>query len=154
VGTWQSLPGPTGEANLYAVLPREAVLCLARAGEQGDADRLAQLAAVLAVGSRAVWPSDARALLERLPLEVRDHVSLAQDWTRAEVTIDAVVQHGDAAALLATAALLTTQPGPIIGLTGLAPGDARVPLERLVVERSLSVNTAAAGGNASLMTLG
>jgi RHH-type transcriptional regulator, proline utilization regulon repressor / proline dehydrogenase / delta 1-pyrroline-5-carboxylate dehydrogenase len=30
----------------------------------------------------------------------------------------------------------------------------RVPLERLVVERSLSINTAAAGGNASLMTLG
>jgi RHH-type proline utilization regulon transcriptional repressor/proline dehydrogenase/delta 1-pyrroline-5-carboxylate dehydrogenase len=28
-----------------------------------------------------------------------------------------------------------------------------VPLERLVIERSLSVNTAAAGGNASLMTI-
>jgi RHH-type proline utilization regulon transcriptional repressor/proline dehydrogenase/delta 1-pyrroline-5-carboxylate dehydrogenase len=28
-----------------------------------------------------------------------------------------------------------------------------VPLERLLLERSLSVNTAAAGGNASLMTL-
>jgi RHH-type proline utilization regulon transcriptional repressor/proline dehydrogenase/delta 1-pyrroline-5-carboxylate dehydrogenase len=29
-----------------------------------------------------------------------------------------------------------------------------VPVERLVVERSLSINTAAAGGNASLMTIG
>jgi len=28
-----------------------------------------------------------------------------------------------------------------------------VPLERLVIERSVSVNTAAAGGNASLMTI-
>jgi len=28
-----------------------------------------------------------------------------------------------------------------------------IPLERLVVERSLSINTAAAGGNASLMTM-
>ncbi|MFZ2651416.1 MAG: trifunctional transcriptional regulator/proline dehydrogenase/L-glutamate gamma-semialdehyde dehydrogenase, partial [Burkholderiaceae bacterium] len=27
VGTWHSLPGPTGEANLYALLPRSAVLC-------------------------------------------------------------------------------------------------------------------------------
>jgi delta 1-pyrroline-5-carboxylate dehydrogenase len=27
-------------------------------------------------------------------------------------------------------------------------------LERLLIERSLSVNTAAAGGNASLMTIG
>jgi RHH-type proline utilization regulon transcriptional repressor/proline dehydrogenase/delta 1-pyrroline-5-carboxylate dehydrogenase len=29
-----------------------------------------------------------------------------------------------------------------------------VALERLVVERALSINTAAAGGNASLMTIG
>ena len=43
---------------------------------------------------------------------------------------------------------------PIVSLTGLTPGDARVPLERLVIERSLSINTAAAGGNASLMTIG
>jgi RHH-type proline utilization regulon transcriptional repressor/proline dehydrogenase/delta 1-pyrroline-5-carboxylate dehydrogenase len=31
---------------------------------------------------------------------------------------------------------------------------ATFPLERLMVERTLSVNTAAAGGNASLMTIG
>jgi len=51
------------------------------------------------------------------------------------------------------AASLAARPGPIVGLTGLAPGDTRIPLERLVIERSLSINTAAAGGNASLMTL-
>jgi RHH-type proline utilization regulon transcriptional repressor/proline dehydrogenase/delta 1-pyrroline-5-carboxylate dehydrogenase len=34
-----------------------------------------------------------------------------------------------------------------------AGADGSVPLERLVIERSLSVNTAAAGGNASLMTI-
>lgn len=44
--------------------------------------------------------------------------------------------------------------GAIVGPTVLAPGEARVPLERLVIERSLSVNTAAAGGNASLTTPG
>ena len=32
-------------------------------------------------------------------------------------------------------------------------GDRQIALERLLVERSLSVNTAAAGGNASLMSL-
>ena len=60
------LPGPTGECNTYRVLPRNAVLCLARR----DDDRLAQLAAVLTVGSRPVWPTDdarARALHARLP---------------------------------------------------------------------------------------
>jgi RHH-type proline utilization regulon transcriptional repressor/proline dehydrogenase/delta 1-pyrroline-5-carboxylate dehydrogenase len=35
----------------------------------------------------------------------------------------------------------------------LAPGDPAVPLERLVVERSVSINTAAAGGNTSLMAM-
>ena len=41
-----------------------------------------------------------------------------------------------------------------MALTVLRPGERDVPLERLVLERSLSVNTAAAGGNASLMTIG
>ena len=151
---WIALPGSTGEANLYAVQPREAVLCLvAGACPAAEADQLAQLAAVLAVGSQAVWPAQAAALRERLPAEVRERITLADDWARPGVVLDAVVQHGPRAALLATAALLARRPGAIVTLTGLAPGDARVPLERLVTERALSLNTAAAGGNASLMTL-
>ncbi|EGH49399.1 trifunctional transcriptional regulator/proline dehydrogenase/pyrroline-5-carboxylate dehydrogenase [Pseudomonas syringae pv. pisi str. 1704B] len=42
----------------------------------------------------------------------------------------------------------------IVGVNGLSHGETNVPLERLVIERALSVNTAAAGGNASLMTIG
>ena len=160
VSDWHSLPGPTGEANLYAVLPRAAVLCLADRGIDTDADsdsdhdRLTQLGAVLAVGSRAVWPADALALHERLPAAVRERVSLARDWAQPGVHFDAVLQHGAPAALLATAAALAQRPGPIVSLTGLPPGDARVPLQQLVLERSLSINTAAAGGNASLMSIG
>ena len=37
--------------------------------------------------------------------------------------------------------------------TALQAGTAQVPLARLVGERSISTNTAAAGGNASLMML-
>ncbi len=152
---WIALPGPTGEANLYAVQPREAVLCLvAGDGPTAEADQLAQLAAVLAVDSQALWPAAAAALRERLPAEVRERITLADDWIRPGAAFDAVIQHGPADSLRATASLLAGRPGPIVSLTGLAPGDARVPLERLVVERSLSLNTAAAGGNASLMTLG
>ena len=149
VGHWQALPGPTGEANLYAVLPREAVLCLA----DDESDRLAQLAAVLAVGSHAVWPAQARALRERLPPIVRERIRIAQDWQEPTTPFDAAVQHGTAQALRDTLTVLAARPGPLIALTGLASGDGAVPIERLVIERSLSINTAAAGGNASLMTL-
>ncbi len=150
VGAWHTLPGPTGEANLYTVLPRAAVLCLADA----DADLLAQLAAVLAVGSRAVWPMPTWRLRERLPPQVRERISLAQDWSQPAVHFDAVLQHGTPVQLMATNAAVAARPGPLIGLSAMAPGDPRVPLERLVIERSLSINTAAAGGNASLMTIG
>jgi delta 1-pyrroline-5-carboxylate dehydrogenase len=46
-----------------------------------------------------------------------------------------------------------TQP-LALRISRLEPGQSAVPLERLVVERALSINTAAAGGNVSLMTLG
>jgi RHH-type proline utilization regulon transcriptional repressor/proline dehydrogenase/delta 1-pyrroline-5-carboxylate dehydrogenase len=153
VGDWLALRGPTGEANLYAVQPRAHVLGLAAPGPAGDGDRLAQLAAVLAVGAHAVWPADAQGLADRLPPDVREHVTLAQDWTQPAVPVDAVVLHGDTAERLRVARLLVERPGAIVPLVALDPGDDHVPLERLVVERSLSINTAAAGGNASLMTL-
>jgi RHH-type proline utilization regulon transcriptional repressor/proline dehydrogenase/delta 1-pyrroline-5-carboxylate dehydrogenase len=70
------------------------------------------------------------------------------------VRFDAALQHGTRDELLATAAALARRPGPVVALAGLVPGALAVPIERLVVERALSINTAAAGGNASLMTLG
>jgi RHH-type proline utilization regulon transcriptional repressor/proline dehydrogenase/delta 1-pyrroline-5-carboxylate dehydrogenase len=42
----------------------------------------------------------------------------------------------------------------LVPLVTAEPDDAALPLERLLLERALSVNTAAAGGNASLMMLG
>ncbi|APW40757.1 trifunctional transcriptional regulator/proline dehydrogenase/L-glutamate gamma-semialdehyde dehydrogenase [Rhodoferax koreense] len=151
-GHSRTLVGPTGERNVYTLLPREAVLCLAA----DDADRLVQLAAVLAVGSTAVWPAgaDTGRLLASLPLEVQQAVATAQDWTAPTVHFDAVLQHGEAAALRATLQALAARRGAIVGMRALVPGDTAVPLESLVVERALSVNTAAAGGNASLMTIG
>ncbi len=144
------LPGPTGEENVYRLVPRRAVLCLA----ERDDDRLVQLAAVLAVGGRALWPAAAAPLLQRLPPPLREPVSLVADWTADEVAFDAVLYHGDAGGLNEITARLAERRGPIVGVERLAPGDTAVLLERLMIERSVSVNTAAAGGNATLMTLG
>ncbi len=149
-GASRVLRGPTGERNVYSLLPRDAVLCLA----DDDADRLVQLAAVLAVGSRAVWQPEAQTLRDALPREVQARIQLTPDWQSQDVAFDAVLLHGSEAALHAASAALAQRDGPIVGVQRLAPGESEVPLERLLIERALSVNTAAAGGNASLMAIG
>jgi RHH-type proline utilization regulon transcriptional repressor/proline dehydrogenase/delta 1-pyrroline-5-carboxylate dehydrogenase len=149
VGVASLLAGPTGERNVYTLQPRDAVLCLGA----DENDRLVQLAAVIAVGSRALWPGDSAPLRARLPPAVRERIDLVDDWTGAAARFDAVLHHGSTDELLRIAAALASRPGPIVGVEGLRPGETALPLERLVVERALSVNTAAAGGNATLMTL-
>ncbi|WP_421280633.1 trifunctional transcriptional regulator/proline dehydrogenase/L-glutamate gamma-semialdehyde dehydrogenase [Aeromonas taiwanensis] len=155
-GRTQLLAGPTGERNSYSLLPRETVLCLA----QEKADLLAQLAATLAVGSRVLWQDDAQArtLLSSLPTEVRDRIALVADWATGEADFDALLHHGDSDQLREVsklaAARQATRGGAIIGVHGLHRGETDIPLERLLIEHALSVNTAAAGGNASLMTIG
>ena len=151
-GFSRTLAGPTGERNVYTLQPREAVLCLAGAEE----DRLVQLAAVLSVGSTAIWPADAGAqsLRSSLPVDVQQLVAIASDWTSDTVVFDAVLHHGDAGSLASVVQRIASRPGPIVGVRAFAPGGVDIPLESLVLERALSINTAAAGGNASLMTIG
>jgi RHH-type proline utilization regulon transcriptional repressor/proline dehydrogenase/delta 1-pyrroline-5-carboxylate dehydrogenase len=151
-GITRQLVGPTGERNSYAILPREHVLCLA----DDETDLLTQLAAVLAVGSSAVWPETAvsKALRTRLPKEVQARIKPVTEWSKDEVIFDAVLHHGDSDQLREVCQQISQRGGAIVGVNGLSHGETNVPLERLVIERAMSVNTAAAGGNASLMTIG
>ncbi|WP_236173305.1 trifunctional transcriptional regulator/proline dehydrogenase/L-glutamate gamma-semialdehyde dehydrogenase [Pseudomonas pseudonitroreducens] len=148
--TQQLLTGPTGERNSYTLLPREHVLCLA----EDRADLLAQLAAVLAVGSRALVAESNAAVVKELPKEVAQRIELVADWSSTDKTFDAILHHGDSDQLRAVCELASQRKGAIVGVTGLNRGETDIPLERLLIERALSVNTAAAGGNASLMTIG
>ena len=109
---------------------------------------------VLAVGGRALWPAAHGASWQALPEGLRSRALQLQDWTRGAAPFDAVLLHGDAARRREVAALLAQRPGPIVSLHAFDSGDAAIALERLVLERSVSINTAAAGGNASLMTIG
>jgi RHH-type proline utilization regulon transcriptional repressor/proline dehydrogenase/delta 1-pyrroline-5-carboxylate dehydrogenase len=151
-GISRLLAGPTGERNSYTILPREHVLCLAEV----EADLLTQLAAVLAVGSSAVWPEGelTKTLRNRLPKDVQARIKLVGDWTKDEVVFDAVLHHGHSDQLRAVCEQVAKRAGAIVGVHGLSSGETSIALERLVIERALSVNTAAAGGNASLMTIG
>ncbi|RQO83353.1 trifunctional transcriptional regulator/proline dehydrogenase/L-glutamate gamma-semialdehyde dehydrogenase [Acidovorax sp. FJL06] len=150
-GTARTLPGPTGERNVYTLAPRARVLCLAASID----DLLVQTAAVLASGGTALWPNAQASQRAQLPTRVQAQVTL-QDNTLNDGTLalDAVLHHGDAASLQAVGTALARRAGPIVGITALQPGAVDIPLERLLIERALSVNTAAAGGNASLMTIG
>ncbi|MFZ9493281.1 MAG: L-glutamate gamma-semialdehyde dehydrogenase [Burkholderiaceae bacterium] len=149
-GDWRGLPGPTGETNAYAALPREAVLCLA------DDERrlLHQTGAALAVGSRAIWSACWQGLHDRLPESVATAVTVAQDWQATPVSFDAVLVQGSDAQVREVLKRLVMRPGPIVGACRTFGDDQPVTLHGLVLERSVSVNTAAAGGNASLMTIG
>ncbi len=148
--TCHVLSGPTGERNTYSLLPRERVLGLA----EERSDLLAQLAATLAVGSRALWLESQRELFASLPKEVQKRIDLVADWTSVDAEFDAILHHGDSDQLREVSQLAAQRKGAIIGVHGLNKGEADIPLERLLIEHALSVNTAAAGGNASLMTIG
>ena len=128
------------------------MLCLADV----EADLLTQLAAVVAVGSSAVWPDaePSKALYARLPKEVQARIQRVVDWSKDEVVFDAVLHHGHSDQLRAVCQQVAKRAGAIVGVHGLSQGETNIALERLVIERALSVNTAAAGGNASLMTIG
>ena len=151
-GLTQVLSGPTGERNTYSLLPRERVLCLADA----DGDLLTQLAAALAVGCRVLWQDTpaTRKLLAQLPSGVQQGIQLVGDWTTSELSFDAILHHGDSDQLREVCQKAAQRPGAIVGVNGLNRGDTDIPLERLLIEHALSVNTTAAGGNASLMTIG
>lgn len=145
-----SLQGPTGEENQYMILPRESVLSLAT----DDADQIQQLLAILSVGSRPAVLTDNTFILKHLksmPAKVVKAIKVIKDMESGD--FEAVLNHGDASALIDLQQRIATRQGPIVGITHLSSGNYEIPVERFVIERAISINTAAAGGNASLMTM-
>jgi RHH-type proline utilization regulon transcriptional repressor/proline dehydrogenase/delta 1-pyrroline-5-carboxylate dehydrogenase len=147
------LPGPTGERNTYSLGARGTVLCIASTASGARV----QLAAVLATDNHALFEGAAgEALVASLPASLKRYANAKK---HAEASFDAVLFEGDSDELLALAKEIAKRPGPIVSVQGVAAralenGDEDYALERLLTERSVSVNTAAAGGNANLMTIG
>ncbi|HDI3020190.1 TPA: trifunctional transcriptional regulator/proline dehydrogenase/L-glutamate gamma-semialdehyde dehydrogenase [Cronobacter turicensis] len=151
-GVQRTLPGPTGERNTYTLLPRERVLCLA----DNEQDLLVQLAAATSAGSRVLWVDEPlqRTLAKQLLAAVNAIIDFAKPDVLFSQFFDAVIYHGDSDQLRALCEKVAAREGAIVSVQGFARGETNLLLERLWLERSLSVNTAAAGGNASLMTIG
>ena len=141
------LRGPTGERNTLAFVPRGEVACIAN----DEAVLLEQIAAVLATGNRALLAGGSvpRALVDTLPSALYEQLRIEPDWTHAATA--AVLYAGSAEEAYRLRNELAARDGtrvPLITATG-----RNFPLYRLTTERVVSVNTTAAGGNASLMTL-
>jgi len=147
IGATVELPGPVGERNVYRTAPRGAILAVAQT-EQG---LLLQLAAILATGNMAVIeaPPEIAAITALLPATVRGRI----------VTGPAagVLVEGDAEAVKAITRRVAAMSGPILLVQGAKTEDLlsgkAYSLDLLLTETSISTNTAAAGGNASLMAM-
>jgi RHH-type proline utilization regulon transcriptional repressor/proline dehydrogenase/delta 1-pyrroline-5-carboxylate dehydrogenase len=152
----QTLPGPTGESNELRLHPRGVVAVLA----EGAAPRavVAAVSAALVTGNavalvggaaasglrdallRAGVPSDALALLP----------APALDAVLAQPALAAVCALSDAP-VRGVWARLAARPGAIV--SPITAAEALDPLQRyrFCAEQTLTINTAAAGGNAALL---
>jgi RHH-type proline utilization regulon transcriptional repressor/proline dehydrogenase/delta 1-pyrroline-5-carboxylate dehydrogenase len=156
LGLRLDLPGPVGEANAYSLRPRGVVLCVSSTGF----GVMAQIGAALATGNgaRVFAPPALRGMVDALPAELRPSVAVAGNRDAAGCA--AVLFEGDdGGALREICREVAALPGPIRPVFAAAPGalragDCDYPLEFLLEELSVSTNTAAAGGNASLMAIG
>jgi len=146
VSTTLVLPGPTGERNELSFAARGTVLCCAT---RVDA-LLNQLIAVLATNNvPAVPKASANLIPVGLPQAVRNQIRLI-DQLQTDHFDFALVESTQIAELRPQ---LATRDGAIINVIETKAEQA-IPLWRLVAERAVCTNTTAAGGNASLMTLG
>jgi RHH-type proline utilization regulon transcriptional repressor/proline dehydrogenase/delta 1-pyrroline-5-carboxylate dehydrogenase len=143
LGAELELAGPVGERNLYALHPRGSVLLV----PETRGGLLEQMAAVLATGNRGVVQG--MALPDGLPESVARR--FAGDAQGASVAL----VEGGTERVRAVLAQVAGMEGSIVTVHAADPG---APLawncDWLLEEVSNSINTTAAGGNASLMMIG
>jgi RHH-type proline utilization regulon transcriptional repressor/proline dehydrogenase/delta 1-pyrroline-5-carboxylate dehydrogenase len=144
LGRVLNLPGPTGERNTLRFAERGVVLSLATA----EAEVLNHLAGAAATGNKlAVSPHWVRRLARDLPPPLRELVTEDRGQASA-VLVDVASEPGWVDHVIA----LCDTRGMVMPVVHV-PGSGEVPLWRLLAERAVCVNTTAAGGNASLMTM-
>ncbi len=146
-----ALPGPTGESNTLRHHARGVFAVLGR-GEAG----LAAVVSALLAGNSAIWlggDERARQALLRAGLPT-SALTLLPDATlpgllAAPQLAGIALASSDTAAAHVLAQALAARPGAILPLV-TAAGHVR-QLYRFTAEQTLTVNTAAAGGNAALL---
>ena len=141
----QRLPGPTGETNTLTLHPRGTILCLG--GDTPDALER-QIERVHQAGNKviAAMPDVASPSLKRAEKTITYCTQAEAEVLLETGAIDAVMAEG--ALLESASARLSERAGPILQVLS-ADDDA----ERFYHERTVTINTTAAGGNASLLAM-
>jgi RHH-type proline utilization regulon transcriptional repressor/proline dehydrogenase/delta 1-pyrroline-5-carboxylate dehydrogenase len=143
------LPGPVGEKNLYGVHPRGRILLLPATAE-GLRD---QLLAIFATGNLPILPDNdaTRALAADLPASVAQRLQWTANW-ELEHRFAQVLIEDTGKDIRPWLKAVAAQKGsvPIVQL-GIGKGGYRT--DWLLEEIAISIDTTAAGGNASLMAV-
>jgi len=155
LGARVELMGPVGERNVYALRRRGKIAALATSRSAA----LIQIGAILAAGNDAVVSpgEEMEMALKGLPAELSRRVTMA--FAPLETPgLAGVLFEGGAQALVDAMRRLAARPGPIVRLQALTPerlaAGEDYDLASLAEEVAIATNTAAAGGNASLMAVG
>jgi RHH-type transcriptional regulator, proline utilization regulon repressor / proline dehydrogenase / delta 1-pyrroline-5-carboxylate dehydrogenase len=153
IGARVELKGPVGERNVYTLRRRGRIAAVAAS----EAGLLTQIGAILATGNDAVVSAAFAEALAGLPAELAHRISRVGDPLSAPA-LAFVLLEGDEAVTSEAFRKLASRAGPIVRLQGLSRARLAAgedyDLTDLVEECATATNTAAAGGNASLMTIG
>lgn len=156
LGLLTELTGPVGERNLYALHPRGRIL-LAPVTETG---LFRQVAVSLATGNQLVidTATGLRGALSGLPGNVAARINWTSDW-EADGPFSGALVEGDTQRVGEVNRRIAKLSGPLVLVQAASTEELESDPEAyclnwLLEEVSTSINTAAAGGNASLMTIG
>lgn len=175
----QSLPGPTGERNELSLSPRGPVLCMSSGGDGSAAALIAETGAALATGNGVLLWHPVPGVAETVVKMFRS--AGVEDGALAAVVNGSDANIADLVALKGIEAVAVAGPVELVSAINgvLAGADAAIRpvipfredpaddigagqplagsphyLHRFVHERSLSIDTTASGGNASLLSIG
>ena len=155
LGASIELSGPVGERNVYILKPRGHIAALASAKNE----ILVQMGAILATGNTAVVESGnpVAILLDKLPPALTNHIARVEKIGPA-LGLHAVLTDAEGNTLIKLNQALAEWDGPIVAVQSVSPSSRAIgadyDLKRLLEEVAIATNTAAAGGNASLMSIG
>jgi RHH-type proline utilization regulon transcriptional repressor/proline dehydrogenase/delta 1-pyrroline-5-carboxylate dehydrogenase len=155
LGAEIELPGPVGERNVYTLRARGKVAAVG----QTETGLLKQVGAILATGNTVVVETGHQGcgILAELPDGVAKLVDAIETIDHAR-DLRTVLFEGDSDALRTLNRRLAERDGPLVQIQAVTIAgpiaDDDYDLNQLLGECSVSTNTAAAGGNASLMSIG